>query len=68
MPKIKNQLFQLLVVTLRGGERLYLQAREEADIHDRDLAAPHVQALVKLGDIRVVAESKPRTSTRRRRA
>lgn len=59
MPKIKNKLFQPLTVLLGGGKTLYLSSREVADVSQSDLDTPHLQAMLKRGDL-AVTESKPK--------
>jgi hypothetical protein len=67
MPKIKNKLFQPLAVLLEGDKTLHVQSREEFEVDRKDLESPHLQALMKRGDIAVVEEDRKRDSEPRAR-
>jgi hypothetical protein len=67
MPKIKNKLFQPLVVLLEGDKMLHVQSREEFEVDSKDLQSAHLQALMKRGDIAVVEEDRKRESDPRAR-
>jgi hypothetical protein len=67
MPKIKNKLFQPLVVLLEGDKMLHVQSREEFEVDSKDLQSAHLQALMKRGDIAVVEEDRKRESEPRAR-
>jgi hypothetical protein len=67
MPKIKNKLFQPLVVLLEGDKTLHVQSREEFEVDRKDLQSAHLQALMKRGDIAVVEKDRKRESEPRAR-
>jgi hypothetical protein len=56
MPRIKNKLFQPVLVMLNGGKSLYLQSREETDIGKNDLDAPHLKGMMEKNHIVLVEE------------
>jgi len=68
MPKIKNRLFQPLTILLEDKKTLYLQTREEAEVSDSDLESPHLQSMIKKGDIAVLEGGKRPEPPRSRRS
>jgi len=67
MPKIKNRLFQPLAVLLEDDKTLHLQSREEVDVGRKDLESPHLQSLMKRGDIALVDEERKHETEARSR-
>lgn len=54
MISIRNKLNQRLIVNLTGGRNIDILAKGVADVSDKELSSPHLQALVTKGDVVVI--------------
>jgi hypothetical protein len=63
MPRIKNKLFQPVMVMMGGGKTVYLQSREEVEVTEKDLDSPHLKGMIVGNDIALVEEEKKSISS-----
>lgn len=54
MSEIRNKLNQRLIVNLIGGKNIDLLAKGTADVSEKELSSPHLQALIAKGDVSVI--------------
>lgn len=55
---IQNKLNQRLLINLSGGKTVAILPRGTATVADKDLSSPHLQTLIKRGEV-VIVPSKP---------
>lgn len=56
MISVRNKLNQRLIVNLTGGRNIDILARGNAEVSDKELPSPHLQALVTKGDVVVIRD------------
>lgn len=56
MISVRNKLNQRLIVNLTGGRNIDILARGAAEVSDKELPSPHLQALVTKGDVVVIRD------------